>query len=82
MVATAEKLKSAVRDTLGTLPSDIFLARINRTIDAGLADKESLMLAAFRVEKMVRLFLGIKEADMVKCLCEEILKNFESPPQV
>ncbi len=80
MIATAEKLKNAVRDTLGAMPSDIFLSRINRTIDSGLADKESLSLAACKVEKMVRLFLGIKEADKVKCLCEEILQNSEGPP--
>lgn len=82
MLETAEKLKATVRETLGSLPSDIFLARINRTIDEGRADKESLAMAACRVEKMVRLFLGIKEADEVRCLCEKILQNSERPPQI
>jgi len=81
MLETAEMLKTAVSETLGSLPSDLFLARISRTIDEGRADKESLALAACKVEKMVRLFIGIKEADEINRLCENILQNSVKPPQ-
>ncbi|MHB8174570.1 MAG: hypothetical protein ACYDFU_08960 [Nitrospirota bacterium] len=68
----AEILKKDIREILGDLPSDIFLSRIDKAIDAADADPEKLKKAADRVAGMVRLFIGLAQAEQIRARCQEI----------
>ena len=69
----AEELKKAVRGVLGDVPSQIFLGRVDKAIDEGKGDLESLQKACERVENMVRLFIGVEESKVIGKRCREVL---------
>ncbi len=69
----AEELKKAVRGVLGDVPSQIFLGRVDKAIDDGSTDLESLKQACDKVENMVRLFIGVEESKVIGKRCREVL---------
>ena len=75
MEKTADVLKSKVREILGDIPSKIFLSRLDKTLDEGSTDKESLLSAAARVERMVSLFISTSLAEKVGCCCKETIEE-------
>ena len=60
--AIVEKLKSTVRETLGDLPSDLFLNRVDRRFDEAEKDGDSLEGVCDKVTNMVNLFIGTEES--------------------
>jgi hypothetical protein len=70
-----EQLKNAIREILGEAPSQMFLSRVDKTLDEGAADKVSLVQACGKVEKMVHLFIGVDEAKVIGSRCGEILRK-------
>lgn len=67
------EIKLAVIDALGDSASQIFLSRMDKTLDEAGPDPESLRQACGRIEKMVRLFIGADEARAVGERCRGIL---------
>lgn len=70
-----EQIKRAVREILGEVASQIFLARIDKTLDEGGKDRASLELACTRIEKTVNLFIGSDEAKVIAKRCREIIER-------
>jgi hypothetical protein len=70
-----DQLKNAIRGILGDTPSKLFLSRVDKTLDEGAADKDSLVKACEKVEKMVNLFIGVDEAKVIGSRCGEILRK-------
>ena len=68
-----EELKRTVRAVLGDVPSQIFLGRVDKAIDEGAADLDSLRNACAKVENMVRLFIGVEESKVLGKRCREVL---------
>ena len=73
MEKAVAEIKAAVREILGDVASQIFLGRVDRALDEGLKDRESLSQACTRVEKMVNLFIGVNEAKVIASRCREII---------
>jgi len=69
------QIKYAAREILGDIPSPIFMGRIERTLDEGVANMDSLCQACTKVEKMVHLFIGVETSKVVGQRFREILEN-------
>ena len=68
-------LKKDIREILGDLPSNIFLSRIDKAIDDAGADPEALKKAAERIAGMVKLFIGLPQAERIRARCGEIFRG-------
>lgn len=75
MPVTADELKLAIRQILGDVASQIFLARMDKTFDEAGSDKAALAAACLRVEKMANLFIGAEESKVIAKRCREILEK-------
>ncbi len=75
MPERAEILKKDIREILGDLPSSIFLSRIDKAIDDAGTDPAALEKAAERVAGMVKLFIGITQAEKIRARSGEIFKG-------
>ncbi len=75
MPEQAEILKKDIRNILGDMPSSIFLSRIDKAIDDAGADPAALRKAAERVEGMVKLFIGIPQAEKIRARFGEVFKG-------
>jgi len=73
MQKEVSRLKSAVREILGELPSQMFLCRIDKTLDEGLYDRQTLHKSCAKVENMVKLFIGVDEAKEIRRQYSDIL---------
>jgi len=73
MEEIANRLKWMVHEMLGDKPSLMFLSRIDRTLDEGATDKEALLAATARVEKLVNLFICVNLAEKIGCSCREVI---------
>jgi hypothetical protein len=69
----ADELKSTVRSVLGDVPSQIFLGRVDKVIDEGMSDIESLRNASVKVENLVKLFIGVEESKVIGRRFREVL---------
>ena len=75
MIVTKTTLKEKVRESLGDVPSSIFLARVDKTFDEADGSPESLEAACQKIKKMVALFIGKEEANQVGQILEDMM-NF------
>ena len=75
MPEQAEILQKDIRDILGDLPSNIFLSRIDKAIDDAGADPAALLRAAERIAGMVKLFIGLPQAERIRARLKEIFGN-------
>lgn len=73
MEARIASIKDAVIDVLGGSASQIFLSRMDKTLDEAGGDPAAIRTACVRIEKMVRLFIGPDEARAVGERCRLIL---------
>ena len=74
MEQKVSQIKVAVREILGDLPSQMFLCRIDKTLDDAATDNQSLSAACKKIESMVKLFIGIEEARDLNKRAGEILQ--------
>jgi hypothetical protein len=77
--AMVEDIKASVREILGDAPSELFLARVDRTLDEGMP--YAMEDAAAKVVKMVRLFIDEQKAEELRRRCREILQGQASSAQ-
>jgi hypothetical protein len=69
------QLKLAVREILGDVPSAMFISRVEKTLDDGAGDMESLISACSKMERSVRLFINADLASVLDKRCMEILAS-------
>jgi len=72
MAEVISRLKAMVHEVLGGRSSQIFLSRVDKTIDEA-TDADSLAKACEKVAHMVDLFIGANEAKVISTRCREIL---------
>ncbi|HEY3347854.1 MAG TPA: hypothetical protein VGK71_09555 [Nitrospirota bacterium] len=58
-------MRATVRETLGTIASEIFLARVDKVIAEVAGGSLSFADGCARIEKMVNLFIGLDEARLL-----------------
>lgn len=75
MEKVAEQIKTAIHQILGTVASDILMARLDKAIEEGAGSKDALTAACVKIEKLVNLFIGTEEAKVIGKRCKEILEG-------
>jgi len=73
--AIVDKLKSTIRETLGDLPSDLFLNRVDRRLDEAEKNGISLDGVCDRITNMVNLFIGTEESRALDEKFKELLSR-------
>jgi hypothetical protein len=69
------QVRYAIQEMLGDRPSPIFMGRIEKTLDEGAKDRDSLCLACDKVQKMVNLFISVDIAKVMGQRFKEILEG-------
>lgn len=59
----AEELKKITRQVLGELPGAGFYAKVDKMLEDGEWSTASLLSATREIEKIVRLFVGVEDAN-------------------
>jgi hypothetical protein len=73
MEQVSDQIKTAIHQILGEIASDILMGRLDKTIDDCAGDADKLAEASVKIEKLVRLFVGVAEANVIGKRCKEIL---------
>ena len=72
---TADHLKSEIHAVLGQSASELFLRRIDTTIDDCSAGKFTLAQTCEKVQKLVALFIDAGKAREIGTRCAPIIKK-------
>lgn len=76
-----DKVRNLIREILGDSASEIFLQRIDSTLNDWAADKLTAAQACEKIQKNVSLFIDEKKAREIAVQCAPIVKTASASEQ-